>query len=125
MYIRDLVEQKYGARTLYQGGLKIYTTLDLDYNDKIQQVWQDAKPTSAPQGATNAAQVAVNPKTGEILAFNGSLDYYDESIDGQVDLLTSERQPGSSIKPIIYATSFTKGNSPATTIDDQPTCWKD
>jgi membrane peptidoglycan carboxypeptidase len=125
MFIRDLVERKYGARTLYQGGLKIYTSLDNDYNDKMQQVLQDSKATIATQGATNAAQVAVNPKTGEILAFNGSLDYYDESIDGQVNILTSERQPGSSIKPVIYATSFLKGWSPATTIDDQPTCWKD
>jgi membrane peptidoglycan carboxypeptidase len=125
MYIRDLVEQKYGARTLYQGGLKIYTTLDLEYNDKMQQVLQDSKPTIATQGATNAAQIAVNPKTGEILAFNGSLDYNDEAIDGQVNILTSERQPGSSIKPVIYATSFLKGYTPATTIDDQPTCWKD
>jgi membrane peptidoglycan carboxypeptidase len=125
MFIRDIVEQKYGARTLYQGGLKIYTTLDLDYNDKMQQVLQDSKPTIATQGATNAAQIAVNPKTGEILAFNGSLDYNDESIDGQVNILTSERQPGSSIKPVIYSEAFVKGETPATTIDDQPTCWKD
>src|SRR4051794_5733919 len=125
MFIRDLVERKYGARTLYQGGLKIYTTLDNDYNDKMQQVLQDSKPTIATQGATNAAQIAVNPKTGEILAFNGSLDYNDESIDGQVNILTSERQPGSSIKPVAYSEAFVKGWAPATTIDDQPTCWKD
>src|SRR5947209_6255779 len=125
MFIRDLVEQKYGAKTLYQGGLKIYTSLDNDYNDKMQQVLQDSKPTIATQGATNASQIAVNPKTGEILAFNGSLDYNDESIDGQVNILTSERQPGSSIKPVIYAEAFLKGWAPATTIDDQPTCWKD
>jgi membrane peptidoglycan carboxypeptidase len=125
MYIRDLVEQKYGAKTLYQGGLKIYTTLDNIYNDKMQQVLQDAKPTIATQGATNAAQIAVNPKTGEILAFNGSLDYNDESIDGQVNLLTSERQPGSSVKPIVYAESFLKGWYPATTVDDAKTCWQD
>src|SRR5215831_4347386 len=125
MYIRDLVEQKYGAKTLYQGGLKIYTTLDNNYNDKMQQVLQDAKPTIATQGATNAAQIAVNPKTGEILAFNGSLDYNVESIDGQVNILTSERQPGSSVKPIVYAESFLKGWNPATVIDDAPTCWRD
>jgi len=125
MFIRDLAEQKYGARTLYQGGLKIYTTLDLEYNDKMQQVLQDSKATIATQGASNAAQIAVNPKTGEILAFNGSLDYNDESIDGQVNVLTSERQPGSSIKPLVYATSFIKGWYPATQIDDQPTCWQD
>src|SRR5947207_2656447 len=125
LYIRELVERKYGARTLYQGGLKIYTTLDVDYNDKMQQVLQDSKPTIATQGATNAAQVAVNPKTGEILAFNGSLDYNDESIDGQVNILTSERQPGSSIKPVVYSAAFVKGEAPGTPIDDQPTCWRD
>jgi membrane peptidoglycan carboxypeptidase len=125
MYIRDVVEQKYGAKTLYQGGLKIYTTLDLDYNDKMQQVLQDSKATIATQGATNSAQMAVNPKTGEILAFNGSLDYNDESIDGQVNVLTSERQPGSSIKPVVYGTAFTKGWAPGTPIDDQPACWRD
>src|SRR5438874_1875385 len=125
MYIRDLVERKYGARTLYQGGLKIYTTLDVDYNDKMQQVLQDSKATIATQGATNAAQIAVNPKTGEILAFNGSLDYNDESIDGQVDILTSERQPGSSIKPMVYSQSFLKGWVPATVVDDAATCWQD
>ena len=125
MYIRDVVEQQYGAKTLYQGGLKIYTTLDLDYNEKMQQVLRDSKPTIATQGATNAAQIAVNPKTGEILAFNGSLDYNDESIDGQVNILTSERQPGSSIKPVIYSEAFLKGWSPATTIDDNPSCWRD
>src|SRR5207244_809839 len=62
---------------------------------------------------------------GEILAFNGSLDYNDESIDGQVNILTSERQPGSSIKPVIYSEAFLKGWSPATTIDDNPSCWRD
>src|SRR5579864_2880776 len=125
MYIRDLVEQKYGSKELYQGGLKIYTTLDNNYNDQMQQVLQDSKPTIATQGATNAAQIAVNPKTGEILAFNGSLDYNDESIDGQVDMLTSERQPGSSIKPLVYSQAFLKGWSPATMVDDAPTCWQD
>src|SRR5437588_367913 len=125
MFVRDVVEQQYGAKTLYQGGLKIYTTLDNEYNDKMQQVLQDSKPTIATQGATNVSQIAVNPKTGEILAFNGSLDYNDESIDGQVNILTSERQPGSSIKPVIYSEAFLKGWAPATTIDDQPTCWKD
>jgi len=125
MYIRDLVEQKYGARTLYQGGLKIYTTLDFDYNEMMAQVLVDSKPTIATQGATNVAQMAVNPKTGEILAFNGSLDYNDESIDGQVNILTSERQPGSSIKPLVYANAFVKGWAPSTTIDDFATCWRD
>src|ERR671933_443918 len=125
MYVRDLVEQKYGAKTLYQGGLKIYTTLDLDYSDRMLQVLQDARGNIESHGGDNAALVAVNPKTGEILAFNGSMDYNDTSIDGQVNILTSERQPGSSIKPVVYSEAFLKGWAPATTIDDTPTCWKD
>src|SRR5919202_462741 len=125
MYIRDQVEQKYGAKTLYQGGLKIYTTLDLDYNDRMQQVLQDAKANIESHGGNNAALIAVQPKTGEILAFDGSMDYNDESIDGQVNVLLSDRQPGSSIKPVVYGLAFTKGWAPGTPIDDTPTCWRD
>ncbi|HYY90172.1 MAG TPA: transglycosylase domain-containing protein, partial [Chloroflexota bacterium] len=125
MFIRDLVEQKYGAKTLYQGGLKIYTTLDNDYNDRMLQVLQDAKANIESHGGDNAALVAVNPKTGEILSFDGSLDYNDTAIDGQVNVLVSERQPGSSIKPVVYGTAFLKGWAPGTPIDDAPTCWRD
>ncbi|MBV9355623.1 MAG: transglycosylase domain-containing protein, partial [Chloroflexi bacterium] len=125
MYVRDLIEAKYGAKTLYQGGLKIYTTLDLDYSDRMQQVLQDSRQSIVDHGGNNAALVAVKPDTGEILAYDGSMDYNDESIDGQVDVLRSERQPGSSIKPVVYAASFLKGWSPGTPIDDNPTCWKD
>src|ERR671936_497438 len=125
MYIRDLVEQKYGAKTLYQGGLKIYTTLDLEYSERMHEVLQDAKANIESHGGNNAALIAVNPKTGEILAFDGSLDYNDTAIDGQVNVLVSERQPGSSIKPVVYGLAFTKGWSPGTPIDDTPTCWRD
>src|ERR671933_2314554 len=125
MYVRDLVEQKYGAKTLYQGGLKIYTTLDLDYNEMMAQVLQDAKPNIESHGGNNAALIAVQPKTGEILAFDGSMDYDDPAIDGQVNVLLSERQPGSSIKPVVYGLAFTKGWAPGTPIDDTPTCWRD
>src|SRR5919204_3753526 len=125
MYIRDQVEQKYGAKTMYQGGLKIYTTLDLDYNDRMLQVLKDAKANIESHGGDNAALIAVQPKTGEILAFNGSMDYSDTSIDGQGNVLLSERQPGSSIKPVVYGLAFTKGWSPGTPIDDTPACWPD
>ena len=125
MYVRDLIEAKYGAKTLYQGGLKIYTTLDLDYSDRMQQVLQDSRQSIIDHGGNNAALIAVKPETGEILAYDGSMDYNDESIDGQVDVLRSEQQPGSSIKPVVYAASFLKGWSPGTPIEDNPTCWKD
>ena len=125
MYVRDQLEQQFGDRTLYEAGLKVYTTLDLDYNLQMQQVLQANKDVIQQQGGDNAALVAVDPRTGEILAFQGSLDFNDAAIDGQVNVLTSERQPGSSIKPVIYAASFLKGWAPGTPIDDVPTCWQD
>jgi membrane peptidoglycan carboxypeptidase len=125
MYIRDMVEQQFGDRTLYQGGLKIYTTLDLDYDQRMQQVLQANRDVIQQQGGDNSALISVDPRTGEILAFQGSLDFNDASIDGQVNVLTSQRQPGSSIKPVIYAASFLKGWAPGTFIDDVPTCWQD
>jgi 1A family penicillin-binding protein len=125
MYVRDQLEQQFGDRTLYQAGLRVYTTLDLNEDEAMQQVLQANKDVIAQQGGDNAALIAVDPRTGEILAFQGSLDYNDESIDGQVNVLTSERQPGSSIKPVVYAASFLKGWAPGTSIDDVRTCWED
>jgi 1A family penicillin-binding protein len=125
MYVRGQLEQQLGDRTLYQAGLRVYTTLDLEYDQRMQQVLQANRDVIQQQGGNNAALVAVDPRTGEILAFQGSLDYNDASIDGQVNVLTSERQPGSSIKPVIYAAAFLKGWAPGTFVDDQPQCWQD
>jgi penicillin-binding protein 1C len=125
MYMRDQLEQQFGDRTLYSAGLKVYTTLDLELNERMLQVLQGNKDIIQEKGGDNAALIAVNPRTGEILAFQGSLDFNDESIDGQVNVLTSERQPGSSIKPLVYAAAFLKGWSPGTPVDDVKTCWQD
>lgn len=124
-YIRTLLEQQFGDRTLYTAGLRVYTTLDEALDDRMHTVLQDNKDVIGEQGGNNAALVAVDPRTGEILAFQGSMDFNDASIDGQVNVLTSERQPGSSIKPVIYAESFLKGWSPGTSIDDKKQCWED
>src|SRR6185437_7823431 len=68
--------------------------------------------------AGNAALTAIDPKTGQILAMVGSKDYFDDEHDGQVNVTIRERQPGSSIKPYIYATAFKQGMSPATMLMD-------
>ena len=125
MYVRDLLEQQFGDRTLYEGGLRVYTTLDLAYDQRMQEVLQSNRDVITQQGGDNAALIAVDPRTGEILAFQGSLDYNDADIDGQVNVLTSERQPGSSIKPVVYAASFLKGWAPGTAVEDVRTCWED
>lgn len=123
MYIRSLVEEKYGPEMLYTGGLKIYTTLDADLNDMVLDVMRNNLPLVQQRGASNEAVIVIDPKTGQILAYQGSVDYWDTSIDGQVDILQSERQPGSSIKPVVYYTAFREGWGPYTYVDDSPHCW--
>ncbi|MCC6177338.1 MAG: PBP1A family penicillin-binding protein [Chloroflexi bacterium] len=119
MYIRSLIEEKYGTRVLYQGGLRIYTSLDFDLQTRMEEVAESNAPNLAQRDAENTAIVVMNPKTGEILAMVGSMDYYNADIDGQVNVAISERQPGSTIKPIVYLTTFMKGWVPSTTIVDE------
>ncbi len=116
-YVKDYLERKYGP-DFADLGLQVYTTLDLKVQDAAQQVAKDRIEEIRRQKATNAAIVLMKPGTGEILAMVGSVDYNDASIDGQVNVATAERQPGSSFKPITYATAFKKGWSPGTVILD-------
>lgn len=119
MYIKGLLEDKYGAKVVEQEGLKIYTTLDMY---KQQAAEEAVKEISAKNdklyNASNASLVSIDPKTGQILAMVGSRDYFDDSIDGQVNIAISPRQPGSSIKPIVYATAFMKGYTEDTVLYD-------
>ncbi|MFA5886880.1 MAG: penicillin-binding protein [Patescibacteria group bacterium] len=119
MYIKDLLSEKYGEKTIEQGGLKIYTTLDLDKQKIAEEVIATrTKNYSEKYGANNAALIAIDPKTGQILSMVGSRDYFDDSIDGQVNVSTRPRQPGSSMKPIVYAALFEKGYTPDTILYD-------
>jgi penicillin-binding protein 1C len=116
-YVKDYLERN-RAQGYMDQGLKVYTTLDLGVQDAAQQIARDRVEEIRKQRASNAAIVIMRPGTGEILGMVGSVDYEDESIDGQVNVAVAERQPGSSFKPITFATAFTKGWSPATTILD-------
>ncbi len=121
-YIKEYIEKKYGPDAL-EAGLKIYTSLDLRVQEAAEQVARDRIEDLRKQKATNAAIVVMKPRTGEILAMVGSVDYYNQEIDGQVNVATRERQPGSSFKPITYVTAFKKGWTPATTILDSLTAF--
>ena len=120
VYVRELLLEKYGARTIYQSGLEVTTTLDLDLQEMGEQIVSDQVAKAEEINAHNAALVAIVPETGEILAMVGSADYFDSSIDGQVNLATAERQPGSSFKPFTYITAFMEGWNPATMLLDVP-----
>ena len=119
MYIKEFLSEKYGEKMIEQGGLKITTTLDL-YKQEIAEeiIVELGEKNNENYQATNAALVSIDPKTGQILAMVGSRDYFNDEIDGQVNITTSLRQPGSSLKPLIYASTFLKGLTPDTILYD-------
>lgn len=122
-YIKDLLVQQYGEKVVEQGGLTVTTSLDL----KIQKLTEDAiateEATLSEKNWYNAASMVTRPGTGEILAMVGSRNYFDTTRDGNVNVTISKRQPGSSIKPINYATGLIKGYTAATPFVDQKTCF--
>jgi penicillin-binding protein 1C len=120
-FVREQLEAQFGAQTIYRTGFVVYTTLDVKLQDVAQQIVKDQVASLAANNATNGALVAIRPQTGEILAMVGSPDFYNEAIDGQVNMATSPtRQPGSSIKPLTYLAAFEKGWTPATLVWDVP-----
>ncbi|MBI4498269.1 MAG: transglycosylase domain-containing protein [Chloroflexi bacterium] len=126
MYVRDLLEQRYGRYALYRKGLRVTTTLDLDLQNYAQDLVRNYIAANGRRfNANNASLVAIDPKTGEILVMVGSADYFSADIQGQVNMATAERQPGSTFKPITYLTSFLKGWGPATVVEDTPLTYVD
>lgn len=122
MYIRELLEKKYGADVVEKGGLKVITTLDWDLEKEAEEIVKKwATINKAKFDAENAALITIDPNTGQILTMVGSRDYFDEEIDGNFNIATASRQPGSSIKPIIYSELFNKGYRPETVVFDIPT----
>jgi membrane peptidoglycan carboxypeptidase len=110
---------------LSRSGLVVHTTLDIALQDKIQKIMQDhIAQLSITNHVTNAAEVLIDFHTGTVLSLLGSIDYYDNAIDGQFDVTQAYRQPGSSFKPYVYVTAFSQGASPAQAIDDKPTTFQ-
>jgi 1A family penicillin-binding protein len=133
LWVEDYLANKYGEISLEEGGLQVYTTLD----PKLQEIAETAvkngvEKSSVKYGANNAALVAIDPKTGQILAMVGSKDYFAKSepkgctpgknctFEPNVNVAISQRQPGSSFKPYVYVTAFKKefGYSPASMLVD-------
>ncbi len=121
-YVREYLEQKYGQKAVEERGLRVITTLDYELQQKAEQiVYEGAKTNEEKFNASNAGLVAIDPKTGQILTMVGSRDYFDEDIDGNVNITLAKRQPGSAFKPFVYATAFKKGLTPDTVVFDLKT----
>ena len=130
LMVREELEATYGPEVVARGGLRVYTTLDASL--------QEAAEAAVTQGiaalqerkadAHNAALVALNPETGEVLALVGSADFNDEAIDGQVNMAVTPRQVGSVIKPLDYLATFEMPEgywTPATIVVDERTEFPD
>jgi len=120
MLVKSLLVDQLGESMVTQGGLKVYTTLDTDLQDRIQKIVTEEVQKIKSLNVSNGSALVTNPKTGEVLAMVGSKDYFNLKENGQVNLTTASRQPGSSIKPLNYALYFEKGHSPANIIEDRP-----
>ncbi len=118
-YVRDYLARTYGEESLTERGLTVVTTLDAELQDKAESVVHEwALKNEKAFDAENAAIVALDPQSGDILAMVGSRDYFDDTIDGKYNVALADRQPGSAFKPFVYATAFAAGYTPETVVFD-------
>ena len=117
-WVRDLVANEFGERSIQEKGYRVITTLDYELQAEAEKIVdQYAEENEVKFNAKNAGMVGIDPKTGEILIMVGSRDYFDVENDGNFNTtLSKNRQPGSSFKPFVYATAFMKGYTPDTVL---------
>ena len=120
IWVREQLANEYGEQEVEQGGMRVITTLDWEMQQHAEEAINYFIETNEENyDATNASLVAIDPKTGQILAMVGSRNYFDENIQGNFNVaVQGKRQPGSSFKPFVYAVGFEKGYTDKTTIWD-------
>ncbi|MBP7859846.1 hypothetical protein KA001_02735, partial [Patescibacteria group bacterium] len=119
-FILEEATTRYGRNAVYNGGLRIFTSIDAQMQNFAQNIVTNEIASLKRYKVQNGASLVTKNKTGEILAMVGSKNYYDISIDGFVNLTTALRQPGSSIKPFNYSLAFNTWLSPTTILEDTP-----
>ena len=123
-YVRDLLFEMYGEEMVRTGGLRVHTTLDLELQETAQASLSAEVADLKNYRVGNGAALIIKPNTGEILSMIGSKDYFNTAEDGQVNVTIARRQPGSSIKPLMYATAMQlKELNPGSILVDTPTCF--
>ncbi len=120
MYVKGILVEKYGEEVVETGGLEVITTLDYEIQRLAESVVKEEVDKLARLNVTNGATVVLDPQTGEVLAMVGSRDYFDTQHDGNVNVTTSLRQPGSSIKIVNYAQALSNGYTAASILSDTP-----
>ncbi|OGN23195.1 MAG: hypothetical protein A2918_04140 [Candidatus Yanofskybacteria bacterium RIFCSPLOWO2_01_FULL_42_49] len=108
--VKEYLENKYGQDAVESGGLKVITTLDTERQTAAEEiVTKYVQVNKEKYKASNASLVSIDPKTGEILSLVGSANYFDIENEGNFNVATAKRQPGSAFKPFAYAVAFQKG----------------
>lgn len=115
-YIRSLLEDQFDPQTIYRSGFTVHTTLNPELQDMAQDTLSEHIAGLQDRNVGSGALVAIRPSDGHILAMVGSADFYNEAIDGQINMAVMPRQPGSSIKPLTYVAAFEKGWTASTLI---------
>ncbi len=112
LYVRQQLEALLGSQTLYQEGLSVYTTLNPRLQSEAERIVSEQVRLLGDRNVSNGALVALNPQTGEVLALVGSADFDNAEIAGQINMALAPRQPGSTIKPLVYLTTFRQEDRP-------------
>ncbi len=121
-YVQQYLQNKYGESALEQSGWSVITSLDANFQTKAEEIVQSHAASNEKNfKATNTGLIALDPKTGQILAMVGSRNYFDKTIDGNFNVTLAARQPGSAFKPFAYAQSLLEGYTPNTVVFDVPT----
>lgn len=125
MFVRQILAEKYGERAVEEGGLEVVTSLDLKTQEMVEKVVAQEVEKVRGLRISNGAALVTSPATGHILAMVGSKNYFDRNIDGNYNVTTALRQPGSSIKPVNYAYALeNKLFTPASILSDTPITYR-
>jgi len=122
MYVREQLSDRFGEENIERLGLSVITTLDADLQKDGEEVVKNFGGSNEKNfKASNAALVAVSAEDGGILTMVGSRDFFDLEHEGNFNVTLANRQPGSAMKPVVYAAAFTKGYTPETVVFDLST----
>lgn len=103
----------------------LQSSLSLGLQEKIKTIIQKHLSFLQKNNAHNAAVVVIENSTGALLSYVGSADFFNVETNGQVDILRSYRQVGSTLKPFLYALAFEKlGYTPKSIVYDEPTSFE-
>jgi len=133
LYVKELLAEQFGENMVATGGLQVTTSLDYDIQKEAEKIVKEEVDKLKVHRAGNGAAVVMDTKTGEILAMVGSKDYFGESepkgcvsgdtcvFDPNPNVAILKRQPGSSMKPVMYATALEKGYTASALLMDTKT----